>query len=602
MPDKYAKYAVSDKYSKYEASVTGALSKAETIGVEPEIPFMVPSIGPMGLPRVIGVSQGTVRKVLRALPFIGGAAATPLGAIGMGAAGGLGKILENTGLDILGLKPEGGAPRTAVGELKSVGKEVALQAVLGKANELGLAAAKSLYAPFAKKVIPEVAESADIGVRMAPGQQVPSSGVVTGIQEYAETSALGRPAIRKFFEGVNEDAIRASREIASKIGDARTAEEAGILYRQAWKTGLDKFKAGSSQLYSEIDRQAGQIAVPTKSVKLMAGGIEKELGSVLGLLRATDSKIPALLNNIRELPETLSFQEAQAYRSSLLSELRKRSSDFPDRYQLFESRIQSTFNDAMESAARNVDKGGGTEILKQVQEANSMYRRGMDTFNRSFSGTIAKSAKRQPEKVATLIWGKDAITPAREVRNALVGEFGTAEGKATWDILRRRGFENMLETAVRDEATGVSSGVMRSNALVEQWQRIGPEAQKLLAGDALPEVNRLMRVLSAAQPEKVAQLRAAKVGFYERGAAVGGLRTLAAMGSIGAGEASDNRTAGLAGAAIILASPAIAAKLLMSKTGARYLTQGFRVGTNTKAGMRLMTQAFAYAASQPEEK
>ncbi len=536
-----------------------------------------------------GALGETYKQIVSSLPDV----LSPLKHVLLGGPLGSLTVAIETVQKLRGEKPEPMLRRPGLLPKLEEVKSAAIAGLIGEPLGRGAAGVvQKTLAPFASKVAPIVAEAKAVGIPLSPADILPTSGIIRGLQSRAEASVAGRPIMQHFYVDAAEKAAKVAQEIGDTIGPLDTEFMTGVKVKEAIEAGHLVFGQKTAKSYKLIDDLTGGSS-PASLVK-----VKTEAARLLGMiqrispsLRAGDSKLPGLLKSVAKLPNSLSFSELQILRSSFLADIRAKGRQI-DRAIGAEKSLSKVIDEAMMDAAGKAGSG----VPQLVRDANALYVRGKKSID---SKMIQGLASRNEEDIAKLIWQPNAVTEAAAVKNALTGEFSTPATRDTWNLLRRRGFESILENATKGEAAGVSLGIFRGKPMLASWEKLQPEIKKMLAGNQLPQIQRFMRVAKEANLEKAITLTKNQMGWFETGLSISAIS--AGLGLL-AGQFYGPRTGGISAgvtALVLLASPKYTAKLMTSPTGIKWLTEGIRMSPISKEGIKLINKLAAYEALEP---
>ncbi len=468
--------------------------------------------------------------------------------------------------------------------LREIAKRSATEAVMASITEVGtrgvLRMAKGTLAPIAGKVSPVAAEAKGLGIQLAPAEAAPKAGLLEWVQAKVEGSMTGRERMAAWFSKSAQQANEAAERTLAKVApQGTTSYQAGEAFRAATEAADTRFTEMARQLYGEIDTATRGVGAPTTELKALVRPWIKELKPLEQMLVASDSKILPLLESVQNLPEHLSYQQLAMARSNLLTQLRQADkAGIGDRLVHFESELTKGFDQAMMKGAAQA----GPDAPLLVREANALYRRGSAAVR---NDTIRMLARRNPEDVARTVFTKESVAEATAVQNALTGEFATAQTRLTWNILRRKGLQNLIEKAEL-EIPGEGIRAIRGSTLATQWDSLGPEVQEMLGGAQKGEIEKFIRVARAANLDKAAALTKARLQFYETGLLYG-----AGTGALASVLGERQYAPGVTLTALaLLAAPGVVARLMTSRIGLQWLTEGLRIAPGTEAALKLATR------------
>ena len=454
-----------------------------------------------------------------------GIASVPLAAAG-GAIGEFGKqLLEDEPVSPTGIVKEG-----------------AIQGVL---QGFGLAAAKSagfILAPLANKLVPEVEGLVryfrKFGGEFTPGMRT-ESYLVDSAEKIAEGSLFGGNQILHHKIGLRKASDAAVDDIVNRIGTKLTPEETGGLLNDAISGKFELFKEASSKMYSNVDAIVGKARVDLTPLKAFAKDrqfiVESRKG--IGSTAAGDS----LLDKVGKLDDTVTFEQAQSLRSAFYDELGS-AQVTKDKAAGLAKKFLSLTDHGMERAATNM----GPDALDAWRSANKFYREGKGLLRSKF---ITKMIAKDPELAVKAIFQPGKVSQISNVKK-VVGENSEA-----WKNLKG----SYLESIIRD-ATGVESGELVGKRLLSSLKKMGdPALNKIFTPKELSDIRSVAGIKSVLQRDTG-----------------GGGKMLVQIAQGGAVVSLATGAFPKSGTAILL-GPYAMGRLLMSKTGGKWLTEGLKV-------------------------
>lgn len=555
-------------------------------------------LGVSELPQLAGMTAGGILGagsggVLGGPP--GGTAGAVVGA-GIGGAGGeaLSQLLERA----VGFKSLP-APETsgeAAGDILEVGLVGALSEIGGR---FVIGAVQKSISPFGKKVAPVSGEAKELGVSLTPAQSVPSSGLLALTEGMTENVAFSRTIQRKFKEKTTNEVFVAAQKLGERIGQFESPEALGQAYNLGISNARGIFDGMAKGLYKQIDDTVGVAVVPTKRIVAFTDSILAKMEAIGPVLKAGDDAKVLIntLKGMKELPETLSYEDAHLLRSVLLNRIRRSSDLVSGRDIGATKKIAMIISEDMAAAA---EATGGKEAIRLIKKTNEFYSRNIKIFNDSL---VAKLSQKNPEEVAKIIWKKGAVTPAKEVRDVLLNSEFSSEigGPAIWNRIRRRGYEDIIAKASQGEVPGTGQRVFNENTFAKLFEELGPDMQTILGGQQLADIKKFVRVTRAAKTSKLTRLSETQTGPFQTGIMLG------ILGGGGQLVAGGTPAAALVTGSLMFTSPAIVAKLMLSKTGIKLLTEGWKLPAASLEGAKLLARIVVIGRSdkkvlEPQEQ
>lgn len=503
-----------------------------------EISSMPPVEGAIDVPPPI---EGMAAHLPAAGAAVGGLLGSGVASIPLAAAGGIiGKGAEQLLT---------GKPLNAT----EIGMEGAWQ---GGIQAAGLGAARvigKVAAPLAKKLSPKIGEVIEFfkkyGGEFSPAQ-VTESKLMDTVEEMAEGAVFGRETMTKFRAGQKEAIGRIVDDLSNNIGTKLDPADIGRIALDAIEGNFKAFNRTAKVMYGEVDALSKGAIVSTSGVKEFA----KEQASIatarkgIGGSQAGDG----LLKKVLELPDTMTFKEAQSLRSGFWDELQSASAT-KDKAAGLAKKFLSLTDDAMEISA----KGLGGDAYQAWRAANNFYKTNKETFRTQL---IVRLSKDNPEIIVDQVFKPGRISSIQKVREAL------KDTPEAWEQLRGAYFNKLLTQSSDD--VGALIGIKLSNNL----NKMGDPMLNEIFGGHAKNLNLL------AQAAKTAQT---KVGGS------GGMLIQLMQGSaFGTLIALKYPTSGVS----VLIGPHAAAKLVTSDSGIHWLTKGMTIPGNTSDAIATATR------------
>ena len=213
---------------------------------------------------------------------------------------------------------------------------------------------------------------------------------------------------------------------------------------------------------------------------------------------------------------------------------------------------------------------------------------------------IRKAAASKAEELAGTLLQRGGESIGNEMRTALSGQ------PQLWNQVRRQAFQQMIDKASQPSIAG-GSPILNARQLISDWRKLSPGAQSLIAGDQLPQVNRLMSAINGLDLNKLNTLHAAIYGGILDPTA--GFVGATELGKAGINLLTLNfkraalHGAGVVSAAIFMLAPRYVARMITNPAGIKWLTAGTDIPLGTEQAAKWMAQAppLAGAATKPQE-
>ncbi len=326
------------------------------------------------------------------------------------------------------------------------------------------------------------------------GQQADPLSSAVVAENIIEKSFFGGGPIKRLKwaqeKGIQDMAANVSKRIWNGTGSLPPSER-GRAFVEMYQSGYNQFSTEAGKLASELDDIASNAQVPImvrrSSNILDASGnkivtntpemtnkwvdlsplkkfaqekaAEYESRAQVGASQMGDS----LLNKIMNLPDRMSFAEAQDLRTAI--RLEKEGFERRDIARGLARKFESLTDSSMENAARQVSP----ETLTKWREFNDFYKTGMEKYKNDFIKNIIKIAqeKGQPELVGKAVFQNGEIGQINQVKAALGYDFQ----KGTWSNNKaQEAFNSMkagwLEGILSDATT--PEGIVQGSKVFEK--------------------------------------------------------------------------------------------------------------------------------------
>jgi hypothetical protein len=454
---------------------------------------------------------------------------------------------------IIDTQPHGAAEWTgAIGEniLEFIAGDEALKG-LSLAERLGTAAKIAKFA----ETSPRVAKALEIGMTAVrqgavggaqtlakggtPTQAAESAGVVTGVSAGFGAFGAGAGALYRSLVAKSPEAIAAAKEAAEKEGTALAQKIAGgnlgTPYEVAQNVG-DQLEKASDAMHADYAQGLAQIGEKAQGIPIPIAGsaIQK---TAKGLL--SDSSIPAeiqtamkgvvpdsarlepLLNQFASGSGNYSWEEMEATRKAIGDTIRKLPPDSPLRPDLIH--LRGALDSTMSTAA---EQSGNPEVAEGMKNLRSAYASKVQAFE---SNAIKSLADKSPDSVAGALLNKQSVFSVNTLRSIIGADnMRPVEG-------------SLLQRLVDNASTGTEG--FNPKTFVGQFNRLGPDVQKAIWGDTLPQVKDFLA--TAAQVPSGSPIWGGFARYVEHRAIFDvGAGILAGGAIFGAGELSGKRLLG----------------------------------------------------------
>ncbi len=466
--------------------------------------------------------------------------------------------------------------------------------VMGGINRLRQGAKGTNLVPGGKEAIEQLAES---GVVLPPGQPSKNRGIDI-VQQVTESSLFGGGKIRKARDIAETQAERDLDDFVSTFIVRGGREGVGELAETASKNSRQIWKDRVSAAYVPVDEiagtrvQSGAIAERAKDVLRKAElGIKnpeaiafiKDIISRLstpakevGTGRFADVGQGLLdVGTAQEIKRTvpadfsLSFEEAGAILSDLLSVTRSATDPVSNARQVAAQRLAPVFDEAMEAAAESLPDAAAKALWRK---ARKLQREGAEVHNTKLMRSLARQ---EPETFFQ--------TSVRAMRPGTIRNVRAAiNDPVVWKQIQGQWMLDLLSAAKK-----VGSEIPDGGTAFTRIDRFGEEALKELIPDKgqRSTFRRLAKTLEIAQAPVGKNIPGTVfIQLTQAGSLVAGAQQ-AVTGDLDAGEA--------AGIGAILIGPVVAASILVNPKFARWAT----LGRNAKPGSKRFAEALAGISS-----
>lgn len=553
----------------------------------------------LNLKDVASVASGVLPTVLSAAGSALGAP-TVAGAV---AGSGLGMAAGEAANKTIGRALMGPVPDRTVGEDV---KDVAYAGVMGALGEgVGRGLQRDtgkILSPFAKYADPDImAISKRYGFPVTSGEASQSS-VVDRINRFLETSIGGGGQFEKFKQTRHQQTQKLIEDVVNEVGtptDNFTSVgeriNAAVKTLKARRMGqvVDgrKIPGVTDLLYEKAKQEIGKEQIPFDTVRSRAQDLLQEVTRETiyapSLKRfQEESKLISLLQDMAAMPKgkAIPYDIMENYRSTII-DLAKTDNLVGNQ----KNRIAGILGDAIDSAIETQLKQSSPQGFKALAKARSFYAKNIQMFNES---VLSKMAKDNPTDVALTLFKPKSAEDAKIIAYAL-----KRTNPQLLQQVKAVGLDELLSNTERIASTGVPR--YSNPTIFTQWKKLGEETKRaIFTPEELSHLNKVVKFLTTVQTGQSASQYAGRNMFLGRialtaqVAASGGASYAAGTGMIGVPE-----TAAFMG--VIWGAPTVLAKMALSQTGRRLLTEGFAerpMGMTAKQIADYMARFSAYLA------
>lgn len=606
----------NDQHFSFEApeglKEADLVSIAEENTPQPESKSLMRSIGESVVedaPEIAGSMAGEA---------LGLAVGGPKGAIiggGVGqAVGGLAKDMTRNPKETgLALAETAGAASTAIsdpaGTVRTISDNPRVQSFLKERGQefatgaagsvIGAGAAKLVskaISPFKKSVLEGAKEIRGLfqkfGSDLTPAQATDNAGL--DLLEGALQNSLTSQGTMNTFKAGQEQAGRqvveaVVNELAGDVSNRLGQEGVGELFLQTAKRGAEAHDALTNGLYANVDELSKGTWVSTLDLKKAAQNIQNEL-KILGKLGKT-AEITDALSGIRNLPEEMPFSHAHMVRSELLKKVRALKAN-PEKAQSLARVAQLA-----EAAHGMMENGAGAlngDAVAAWKLANATYKEGKEVFENSFMANLIVKNKVQPSKIGETIFRNGNVDEVRKAKKALERasqlDPSINFGK-TWKAMKAGYLEDVLARHTTPDGNVDGAGMMKEFI----QKRSSRTLEEAFSEHEFRELERLARAMKKSQTNPAASIP------IKMAQVLGGFQLLTSQ------FRDDNKydTAANSAALGLLIAPAVLARLVVSPTGRKLLTEGFEMTGKQKLAAQGLPSFFTkltVAAFQEREE
>jgi len=285
--------------------------------------FGIPSPKPSGVGNIAGqipqVGGGIATGLAGAgtAAAIGGIAGTAAlaGVVAVGGAGG--EAYKQIGQQLMG-HPD--APKSSIEAAQRIGRAGLTEGGYELVGGLAVRGFAKIFAPFKKKMVEGAVSVMDLfDDKIKPMVLLPAEATETRIldilQNISESSLVGGGKMQafktnriKFFDDFADSLI-------DEFGKRTDPADLGEMFVASIADSRKVHSKAANIMYNSV--KAGKVRIPTKSLKIFAKPLQKR-SMALGKIEAKNAG-DDLMDAIMDLPDSLSYKEANELRSRLLS-------------------------------------------------------------------------------------------------------------------------------------------------------------------------------------------------------------------------------------------------------------------------------------------
>lgn len=506
-----------------------------------------------------------------------------------GVVGGamVGRALKETGEHVasqMGPLPE---PPKPIGErVKNVGIAGGA-ALLGEgAGRLAIKGANRLISPGGKEAVPGAIAAAartepfmdQAGVgrismffgkrkqALTPGQ-ISESNVLDIMENATRSSLIGRRHMvlndissKKAMQNMTDDFV-------SKFGTRASPEEVGHLFLDTLQNNDKAYFAAARELYRKVDdlTQAPVVSVgvseigvpeivPTQSLKDFAKGVVKRRGQ--GLKSINSPTGGEIINDVLQLPDRISFAEAQFIRSQLIKASAPITESNREVVKGISKELSKLLDNSMEQAAKDLSP----EAVEAWRAANAFWKQGKATYRKAIIQSMMKKED-TAEKVVDMIFKPGASSTIKAAKSVV--------DEATWSKMQRAYLTSIIKNASVD-------GELKASHITAQLHKMGePALREIFSGgktSGLKAIRDLDEVAKLMQDKPTKLSGGLLIQFIQAGAMI----QLGEAALLGFSTSVSPLSAG------VLVAPPLFARMLTNPITARWLVNGMKLSPGSE--------------------
>lgn len=576
--------------------------------------------------RQVGLPPGTLESGAEAIGATGGATAgalygtqlgAPLGPMGAAGGGFLGGVI-GAGLGLAGTRAavEGGKamvgarPPITADEAISRGQRALMEGMAGEGVFRSIAGIPQGYRALKRGLLagtigPEeralYQQAQGMGIHLTPDTLTSSKAPQMVGQTLRRTLAGGGKFEARDIE--NELNLRKAVDTWADdaLGKYAGPVEQGELIQKAIKGEvIPEHREMVGQLYKELDQKTGGARIVDttdlySNLQEIRNSLARRGDTHAGALSAIDDVIQRITKkgnvtgltvkrktegeqltglNVSEKsdaprqPVNLTFHEAQEIRSILGSEIGHGGPALPGSDIQKLKKSYALMTEQMGKAASGYSLATGKNVNLDWALADTMNRRGKELFNES---VVGKVLERDPEKVVSTVFKKDAITPTRDLVRSLETK------PEVLGLYRRSAVEELIKEATNKE----TERVVGTN-FAKAARKRGEAVLKETFGEHYPAFKQILEVA-----ERMPKDNKQGLLWFEQGLYISGM-----MGALG-GHALESTGTVAAAAAIPTAwfiTTRRLAEIMTNKDLTGKLLQVGKMDPKSAASLRVMSQ------------
>lgn len=513
-----------------------------------------------------------------ALPIAGGVIGGTLGArggpLGAIAGAGLGTVIAKSADEVAkNLQGYRKRPATEIGT--DIAAEGALSALGEGAFQVLRPIAKWFMGPGASRMTPERAalakEAKDQGFHVRPGQ-------VTDAPLLSRWEGMVQNIFGDLYGEQNRKAAMSRMgALQAGAGPSPGMEAAGKALSDSLRTERVKFGEEMSRRYAQIDREIAEPFIPTQPLKKVAQEIMDTMPKdAEGNIILASKETQQFLNSVLNAPQHWTAAQMQQART-ILREASEADNLVPGiskhHARLLRAKADEAFTDAASpanAALVGVDAGKAKGAIDKLRSTDADYRVGIRKFSNPVASRITRDATQtgavDPDMVVEYVIKPGHAVRAREIKKAVE--------PGVWDQVKAAHAEDLLKGIVR-ETDDPFKQVFDGKAFRDGLNKFGRETMTEVHGkqwvdDAYKFADALM--LASKKAKLSGGIVAANVALHP----VANLPKLVWMRAL--------------------------VKVMEQPGTFKYLTEGLKVGPETKEGAAALSRFTAQLIAHAEDE
>lgn len=365
-----------------------------------------------------------------------------------------------------------------------------------------------------------------------------------------------------------------SDEFWNQAGKRLSPEEVGQLFVDTVTGNREVQRRLERIAYGQVDEFTKGLMVNLKPVKAEAERFLAQAAKSKGL--GSSSAISRMSKRVANLPDTVnSFMDAHAIRSNILEEARKLEGILNAKMPKV-NRAAEIFASLMDDTMAKAAKAQSPEAYTAWRAANKLVRQGRERFDNEVVKSAIKLAQKRPELVAKSIFVPHGAQRLSQIK----------------DVISPESYKTLLATYLDEtiEASSSADGILLGKRFKKAINMLGAD-MKIQMFDS-PE--HLRNVMDVADLGEILQSPTGGAGMLMQLTQASGIVDLAV--GLPTGKAPRK------GSGLILVGPALMGRLLSTKGGAKWLSEGIK----SPAGAKYVPQNVirllmgAYNAQHPQ--